>query len=77
MTAGVPRKRTFAAMLLAAAAAGGALGLVDRAHGVAPSADKIFSDTPAASCSSRSAGEPCRHPCNPRAGVAAHQEARS
>lgn len=47
MIADVPRKRTYAAMLLIGAALGATVGSIDRARGVPPSADRIFTYSPA------------------------------
>ncbi len=50
----VPRKRTFAALLLLGATAGLGAGAVDQARGIRPSASAIFTHPPELPASPRS-----------------------
>jgi len=68
--ADVPRKRTFVALILLGAAAGGVAGHVDQARGVRPAADRIFSDFPADSPPA-APGQPAAAPMVSTGGAAA------
>lgn len=69
MTALLPRKRSLAALLLLAAALGGAVGAIDRARGVQPSASAIFSEPSRATTHDREM--PVAAPVTSTAGAAA------
>lgn len=77
MTVDVPRKRTFAALLLIGVALGAGTGLIDRARGVRPSADHIFTSSPAVPPTPLAAGLTGRRPGSVHAGTASFQGGRS
>lgn len=66
----VPRKRSCAALLLIGAVLGATLGTIDRARGVPPSADRIFTSSPAVPPTPLAAGDAGRRPGSVHAGAA-------
>lgn len=74
---GLPRKRTCAAMLLIGAALGATIGTIDRARGVPPSADRIFTDTPAVPPTPLAVGDTGHRPGTVHVGAVAFQGGRS
>lgn len=67
---GLPRKRSCAALLLIGAALGASIGTIDRARGVPPSADRIFTTSPAVPSTPVAAGDAGRRPGSVHAGAA-------